>query len=220
MLLTSVLMLKNREVPACGIDSLVFVFNFTCSQVQNYVSKKKKKKAIVKGMYGKVDIVHVYTQHLQSILNVGKWLWRGKETFKGRSWKGGVHDDSEEWACGALLSSPTHTRTLSPVQFPCPSPSSAPDVEGRPMTHCVLVFGVLGRPSSTCLTLTPTTAAAVTRLLWCRLCSRPTSWQLNIHIIHMLKTHDRISEAAFSLAVALWSNEDYCGVVLCVYLID
>ena len=119
-----------------------------------------------------------------------KWLGRSEEKFQGWSWKGGVLSDSEESDRGALLRPPPPR-----VLFPCPSPSLAPAVEGQPMTHCIMDFGVLGRPSSTCLTLTPTTTAAVTRLVWGRLASRWTSWQLNIGIIHMMKTRAGISKA-------------------------
>lgn len=60
----------------------------------------------------------------------GKMIVASRETFTGRSWKGGVRDDSEDWACVALLSSPpTHT------QDSVPSPSAAPAAEGQPMTH-------------------------------------------------------------------------------------
>lgn len=51
---------------------------------------------------------------------------------------------------------------------------------------------VLGRPSSACPTLAPTTAAAVTRLD-----GGLTGWQLGIGTIHML-----------------WWNEAYCGVTV------
>lgn len=112
-----------------------------------------------------------------------------------------------------------HTNsTQSLVQFPCPSPTSAPATEGQPMTHCIVDFGVFGRPSSTCLTLTATTAAAVTRLVWGRLDGRLTSWQVNIGIIHMFKTHATISQRGLifssSSAAVEWGLLRWC--TLCV----
>lgn len=137
----------------------------------------------------------VHPQHLTSKCEEGMIGFGGSEKVQGWSWKGGVHDDSEESACGALLSRPPHTHpTLSPVQFPCPGPTSAPAMQGHPMTHFIMDFGVLGRPSFTCLTLTPTTAAAVTCLVWARQDGRLTSRQVNMGNIHTFKTRARISQ--------------------------
>lgn len=74
-----------------------------------------------------------------------------------------VHDESEEVPFS--VAAPHHSRHS---QFPCPCPTSTPAVEGEPVIHCIMDFGVSGRPSSTCLTLTPTTAAAATCLVWGR----------------------------------------------------
>lgn len=141
--------------------------------------------------FGQGDVSYVYPQHLKSKCEEMIGARQGEVSGVvmegwGARWLRGV---VPFWAA------PPHTHpTPSPIQFPCPSPTSAPAVEGQPMTHCIMDFGVLGRPSSTCLTLTPTTATAVICLVWGRLDGRLTSWQLNIGIIHMLKTHVRISQ--------------------------
>lgn len=140
--------------------------------------------------FGLGDVDYVYPRHLNPECEE-----RG--SVHGWSGKGWVCDDSAVRR-GALLSRPPTHPTPSAVRFPCPGPTSAPVVEGQPMTHCIMDFGVLGRPACTCLPLTQTTAAAVTSLDgWL------TSWQLDIGIVHMLVTDAWIRHRSFPLCFLL-----------------
>lgn len=178
-------MSKDTNLELC-IDSLLEEF-----------SSLKLWSEAVEEMHGKGDMVYVHTQHLQSLLNVGDDCGGAGRHLRGGYGRVGCMMTQRSGPVVPFWA-PPHTRLCPQSNSHVPVQVQPPPWRDSPWLTASWSLGFLGRPSSTCLTLTPTTAADVTRLLWCRLCSRPTSWHLNIHIVYMLKTH-----RTFSLAVAL-----------------
>lgn len=129
--------------------------------------------------------------------------------FHWWSWMGWVYDDSEESASSALPVRPSY-----PTAFPCPVPMSRSNLS---LLHrdcswlTVWTLGLSGRPSSTCVTITTTTAAALTCLhldstLDGLLTSRHRSVGVSPALILELVIVDR-----FSAAVAVkCSNKHEC----------
>lgn len=151
----------------------------------------------------------VYPQHLKS---------KSEEEMFGvrqRDVSGVVMEGWGAWwlrGHGALPSPPpslTNTLILNTVPnlIPMSQSNLSPRLEGQPMTHCTVDFGVSGRPSSACLTLTPTTAAAVTCLPWGGRDDRLTA-QYWHHHNRVLERH------MLELVIGVWlSPAGSCGEV-------